>query len=112
MTQVDKRIEWKDRFDAWKASDLSVAEWCREQGVKDHQMYYWIRKFERDSLTSEPETSETQWLTVKVEDEPTSITTKLAPVFIHFGSISVEVRPGANMALLSDVVRVLQNHVN
>ncbi|WP_088052318.1 IS66 family insertion sequence element accessory protein TnpA [Virgibacillus dakarensis] len=106
MTQADKRIEWKARFDAWKASGFSVAEWCRKQGVKDHQMYYWIQKFEYD--TPKKETSETQWLTVKV-DEPINVTTGQEPVFIHFGAISVEVRPGANMAVLSDVVHVLQN---
>ncbi|WP_425319484.1 IS66 family insertion sequence element accessory protein TnpA [Sutcliffiella cohnii] len=30
MTQTDKRIEWKARFDAWKESGLNVAQWCRE----------------------------------------------------------------------------------
>jgi transposase-like protein len=42
MTIAEKRIEWKERFDAWKSSGLRVAEWCRTEGVKDHQMYYWI----------------------------------------------------------------------
>ncbi len=109
MTQIDKRIEWKKRFDAWKASDMSVAEWCREQGLKVHQMYYWIHKFERGESFPEPETSDTQWLAVNVEEEPVNNIAPKEPVFIHFGAISVEVRPGANIALLSDVVHVLQN---
>lgn len=30
-------------------------------------------------------------------------------VLIHFETLSVEVRPGTNLDLLSDVVRVIQN---
>lgn len=83
-----------------------MAEWCREQGVNNHQMYYWIRNFE-DDVASDKE-SDTKWLTVNVEDKPKGHTGQ-EPVFIHFGTISVEVRTGTNMALLSDVVHVLQN---
>ncbi|MGX8793968.1 MULTISPECIES: IS66 family insertion sequence element accessory protein TnpA [Oceanobacillus] len=27
---------------------MQVAAWCREQGIKASQMYYWIRKYEKD----------------------------------------------------------------
>uniref|UniRef100_UPI00387E0B35 IS66 family insertion sequence element accessory protein TnpA n=1 Tax=Tigheibacillus jepli TaxID=3035914 RepID=UPI00387E0B35 len=40
--QVDKRIECKTRYDAWKTSGLSASEWCRQQEIKNRQMYYWI----------------------------------------------------------------------
>ncbi|MUK86828.1 IS66 family insertion sequence element accessory protein TnpB [Ornithinibacillus sp. L9] len=102
MTKAQKRIEWKARFDAWKASGLSVAEWCRVEGVKDHQMYYWIRRFE-DEIDSE---SEVQWLAVDMQSETTGHISDQS-VFIHVGQLSIEVRPGTNMALLSDVVHVL-----
>jgi hypothetical protein len=107
MNLENKRIEWKARFDAWKSSELSVAEWCREQGLKDHQMYYWIQKFEQESL-EDGAPSNTQWLTVNVKNEPSKQVGQ-EPVFIHFDSISVEVRPGADMVLLSDVVHVLKS---
>lgn len=42
MTLVDKRIEWKERYDSWKSSGLSASEWCRLHGLKEHQMYDWI----------------------------------------------------------------------
>lgn len=45
MNDADKRIEWKARYDAWKTSGLSAAEWSRNQGINTHQLYYWIRKF-------------------------------------------------------------------
>lgn len=105
MTKAEKRIEWKARFDAWRASGLSVAEWCREKDIKDYQMYYWIRKFEDHSVTETRQ--EMQWLAVDMGTESTSYMSEES-VFIHVGQLSIEVRSGTNMALLSDVVQVLQ----
>ncbi|WP_096273227.1 IS66 family insertion sequence element accessory protein TnpA [Paucisalibacillus globulus] len=106
MTKADKRIEWKARFDAWKASGLSVAGWCREQGVNIHQMYYWVRNFGDDQTTVQE--TDTQWLTVDMKDGPTNYSGQ-DPIIIHFDAISVEVRPNADMGLLSDVVGILKN---
>lgn len=103
MTKAEKRIEWKARCDAWKASGLSVAEWCREEGVKDHQMYYWIRKFE-DDTDSKPDV---QWLAVDMQSKLTGYIGDES-IFIHVGQLSIEVRPSTNMALLSNVVHLLQ----
>jgi len=75
-------------------------------GCKCHQMYYWIQKFEVEGASGEQETSGSSWLPIQV-DYPVSAGVGEAPVFIHFGSISVEVRPGTNMSLLSDVVDLL-----
>jgi transposase-like protein len=109
MTKADKRIEWKAKFDAWKASGLSVAAWCREQEINTPQMYYWVRNF--DDEQASVHRTDTQWLTVNMKDEPTNHPGQ-EPVFIHFGKISVEVRQGANMELLTDVVRVLKINDN
>ncbi len=106
MTRTEKRIEWKARIDAWKASGLSAAAWCREQDVNSSQMYYWIRSL-NDNKADYP-TSETQWLTVDMKEEPLTFHSG-DPVLIHIDSMSIEVRQGTNMALLSDVMDVLRN---
>ena len=31
------------------------------------------------------------------------------PMFIHFGAVSIEVRPGISMNVVADIVHVLQN---
>lgn len=103
MNIAEKRIEWKARFDAWKVSGLSAAEWCRDQDIKVHQMYYWIRKFNGDSTADTA--SETKWFTVNMQDLPTGPD----PVLIHMGQMSLEVRPGTDMALLSKVMHMIQN---
>nr|WP_255585403.1 hypothetical protein [Virgibacillus sp. NKC19-3] len=46
MTLKDKRIEWKARYDAWEESEQNVAEWCRDQEIQAHQIYYWVQRFE------------------------------------------------------------------
>ncbi|MFD2195559.1 IS66 family insertion sequence element accessory protein TnpA [Oceanobacillus bengalensis] len=106
MNDADKRIKWKARFDDWQSSGLIVAEWCREQNVNVHQMYYWIRKFKGELPPSEE--PETKWLTVNVQDLP-PVHTDQESVLIHIGMLSLEVRPGTNMELLSNVMRVVQN---
>ncbi|MUV38120.1 hypothetical protein JNUCC1_01944 [Lentibacillus sp. JNUCC-1] len=106
MTLKDKRIEWKQRYDAWQESELSVAEWCRTHDVKKHQMYYWVRQFENDEDPQVNELGPTQWLTVQMDSDQVS---RPAPIYIHFDAISVEVRPGADTDLLTDVVHILQN---
>lgn len=105
MNDADKRTEWKARFDAWGSSGLSAAEWCRKQNSNIHQMYYWIRKFKEESSPSQE--PETKWLTVNLKDLPAGHTDQEA-VFIHIGTMSLEVRPGTNMELLSNVMRVVQ----
>lgn len=104
MNDADKRIEWKSRYDAWKTSGLSAAEWSRINDVKKHQMYYWIRKFREEEISTNERQS--KWLTVDVQEISSHHT---GSVLIHYGALSNEVRPGTDLNLLSDVVRVIQN---
>src|SRR5699024_12591522 len=106
MNDADKRIEWKSRYDAWKTSGLIAAEWSRINDVKIHQMYYWIRKFREEEISTNEHQS--KWLTVDVQ-EISSHDTGQESVLIHYGALSIEVRPGTDLKLLSDVVRVIQN---
>jgi len=107
MTQKDKRIEWEARYAAWKESGQSIAAWCRQQEIKAHQMYYWVQQLEHNDIAAET-SSETQWLTVQVDEEPFPSSGE-GPILLHVGAISVEVRPGADMHLLTDIVHVLQS---
>lgn len=108
MTRTEKRIEWKARIDAWKASELSAAAWCRAQGINLPQMYYWIRNFEVEGDNATNSAPETEWLTVDMKKESLNFRS-VDPVLIHFDSMSIEVRQRTDMALLSDVMDVLQN---
>lgn len=107
MTQNDNRIKWESRYDAWKDSGLNVAAWCREHDVSDKQMYYWIRKLEEGHEQPQQQNSITSWMPVQL-DSPMINNVDDVAVFIHLDSISVEVRPGANMTVVSNVVNLLR----
>lgn len=70
-------------------------------------MYYWVQRFDRDEgPTSTP--SETQWISVEV-DKNSFPSSGQGSILLHVESVSVEVRPGADMNLLSDIVQVLRS---
>ncbi|TRM11475.1 transposase [Lentibacillus cibarius] len=108
MTLKDKRLEWKTQYDAWKDSDQSIAEWCRNHGLKPHQMYYWVQQFEEGPDAPKNEPGQTQWLTVQMDNEIVASEGQ-GPIYIHLGAISVEVQPDADRDLLSDIVSLLNS---
>src|SRR5690606_42149241 len=102
MTQVEKRQKWASQVASFKASDLSAAAWCAAHDVKAHQLYYWINKFISED---EPAVKETQWLSMEVGGLDTSHQTEV--LNIKVGKATIEVSPGFNPSLLSEVIRTL-----
>lgn len=98
----ERRAAWRERVAAFRTSGQSVAVWCREQRLKEHQMRYWLRRF---ASIEEPAPSAGTWLSVALEDRETSHA--LGGVLVHVGRAAIEVRPGFDRALLADVVAVL-----
>ena len=47
-----KRKFWQAHIKAWQESDLSQAEYCRRQGLKSHNLSYWVNK--KSSKTDMP----------------------------------------------------------
>ena len=39
------RDTWKQHLETWKQSGQSQVDYCREQGLKSHQMTYWKNRF-------------------------------------------------------------------
>lgn len=106
MNKTNKRKEWEVRIEDWKASGLSKARWCRENGLKEHQMYYWIQKIDGSESQTKQMISNKDWLPVQITDERKSEPN--GSIYIHLDHMSVEVQPGVDIQLLSNVVRVLQ----
>ncbi|MBM7581799.1 hypothetical protein JOD02_000636 [Caldicoprobacter guelmensis] len=101
MTHTERRQQWKARIEAYRASDLSAKEFCKQHNISEKQLYYWLRKESPKEQTD----NTVQWLPVSLSgQEDTSgcdfLTVKVGPVVI-------EVRQGFNEKLLLDVVKVL-----
>jgi hypothetical protein len=102
MTKTENREMWEARVTEFKASDQSATAWCAAQGLKIHQLRYWIRKFKSDE---ESTTNQTQWLSVKIGGLEAGKPQEALPVRV--GKATIEVRPGFNPALLLDVIKTL-----
>lgn len=93
MTKEELRKVWASRVTEYKSSDQSVSQWCQKHGVKEQQMWYWLKK-ERERATP------TEWVPVALGEEVGSVTLRVAHV-------NIEVRRGFDQELLLSVIRVL-----
>ena len=109
MVDHELHATWRSRLKKQQVSGLSIAAWCREQGIPDHQFYYWKKKFARETTGQQSPTA-LEWAPVVVADEPEP--TESSPdhgIAIHVGHASITVQPGFNEVLLTDIIRVLQS---
>src|SRR5690625_3330805 len=93
---------WESRVAEFKASGQSATAWCASQNLKVHQLRYWVRKFgsEHDSRKKQ-----TKWLSVEFGELKADQPQKALP--IRVGKATLEVHPGFDPKLLSDVVKTL-----
>jgi hypothetical protein len=107
MTRAEKRKEWKDIINRYRSSNESVEKWCAANNVKPDRLWYWLRKHRTDNDTDKATgiVRSNQWLPVEVCEhlaiEPSDTVT------VKIGKARVEVKPGFEPMLLSQVVRVL-----
>ncbi len=98
MPKTQLQQEWEVRIRDFKTSGLSVKDWCATHEVKPHQLRYWLRK----EKANEESSAGTQWLPVEIAPETCSDF-----LIVKVGSVRIEVTPGFNPKLLSQVVRTL-----
>lgn len=54
---VEKRREWKERFERFRASGLTVARFCASEPVSEHTFYYWAKRIGRRSAVAHSTTA-------------------------------------------------------
>ncbi|WP_089610477.1 IS66 family insertion sequence element accessory protein TnpA [Dehalobacterium formicoaceticum] len=102
MTKVEKCQMWKSRVNEFKSSGQTATAWCTAHELKINQLRYWMRKFKSESKSAE---KKMQWLSVEIGGLEVSEPQEALPVRV--GKATIEVRPGFNPKLLSDVVKTL-----
>ncbi|MBC9786744.1 helix-turn-helix domain-containing protein [Heliobacterium chlorum] len=103
MTREELRKEWGARVAAYQSSGQSLTEWCVDHDLKPHQLRYWLHKQETATI---PAVKPTQWLSVEVDSF--SKDDRLgSPIVIKLGKACIEVKPGFDPVLLSQVVETL-----
>lgn len=98
-TYDESRQFWSSRVDTFKASGLTQAQFCKNNGYKVKQFNYWLRKFRE--LNNGSNNNEMKWIPVSVEDP------RVSKLNIRIGSAVIEVESGFDAKLLTEVIKTL-----
>jgi transposase-like protein len=98
---AELREAWRERVAAFHASGQSGAAWCAEHGMKEHQLWYWVRRFRENSPTA---SSSPDFLPVQIRESLSDVN---QPLRVRVGSVAIEVHPGYDVQLLRDLVETL-----
>lgn len=101
---LELRKEWEQRISDYIASGQSQAKWCEENEISYHQFGYWKKRLKDQST----EKTNNSWVPVIVEEPKTA---RCESLLIKVGSVSIEVNAGFNSTLLTEVIKVLKEHV-
>ncbi len=97
MANNTKQELWEERVKSFRASGLSRRAWCIEHEIPEHQLGYWVRKFN----TNPPELGSKRWVGI-----PTASGGEPA-ISIKIGEVTLAVKSGFDHQLLADVIRTL-----
>jgi hypothetical protein len=101
MTKLEQQKEWENRINLYRASGRSVTQWCAANNVRPGQLWYWLRKFKSGNDAALIPSN--QWLPVEVRHHSPGDN----PLLIRVGEACIQVKPGFDPALLTQVVRTL-----
>ena len=94
-----KRRYWEKHVEAWRASGLPQAQYCRRHNLKVHCLVYWRKKFPRKS--QDP----ISFVQLKLPDE--FQVRRPAAIKITVGACRIEVERGFDPDTLKKIVRTL-----
>ena len=107
MEKNQKRIKWRNIVNEFKKSGKSVPKWCESNGIKVHNLRYWLKKFNDETLITKSECQKetTEWVTVNTAEMNSKI--NKSPLKITIGKASIEVNNEFDPNLLKDVIKAL-----
>ena len=94
---------WRRRFATVVPGEISVRQWCDQEGVSEHQYYYWRRRI---AAVSDEGSAQGRWLAVEVA-EPIPALTAPGGVTVRIAGASIELQAGFDPAMLRAVVHAL-----
>jgi len=94
---------WRKHVQAFESSGLTRNGYCQRNGVNVYQLDYWRRRFKK-SKPPGPSPADT-WIPVRVRDDQAS--EKGSGVCLRISRLAIEVKPGFDRELLTDVLRTI-----
>jgi hypothetical protein len=107
MTRAEKQKEWENKVANYRGSKQSVSKWCAANNESPDRLWYWLRKHKTGEYTDKNTAlvQSNRWLPVEVCEHSSKEDDNALAVKI--GKACIEVKPGFEPILLSQVVRVL-----
>lgn len=81
---------------------MTVRQWCDQQGITEHQYYYWRRRI---AAVADEKSAEGRWLAVKVT-EPAAPNVP-GGLIVRIAGAAIELQSGFDPIMLRAVVRAL-----
>ncbi|KYH30053.1 MULTISPECIES: IS66 family insertion sequence element accessory protein TnpA [Moorella] len=104
MTKAERQALWETRIAEYKKSGQSVREWCAtHEDVNPKQLWYWLRKYKNQDVVYPGNSN--RWLPVEIREPSSGVQGN--SLLVRIGKTCIEVKPGFDPALLSQVVKVL-----
>jgi hypothetical protein len=107
MKRAEKQKEWERKVIQYRDSKQSVAHWCAANNESPDRLWYWLRKHKTGEYAAENTAliRPDKWLQVEVcENSPIEPSDGIT---VKVGKACIEIKPGFEPILLSQVVRVL-----
>ncbi len=106
MTQSHKPkrslLDWKKEVSQWRASGLSMKDYCREAGLITHQLGYYKRKFSSHAIRPDPPSSSFAQVSLASSQETFALRLRLPSGHI------IEGISASNLPLVQALIGALQ----
>ncbi len=96
---AQKRRYWKKHVEAWRASGLPQARYCRRHNLKVHRLVYWRKKFTRKTKEA------VSFVQIKLADDFQPL--RAAAIKVAVGSFRIEVERGFDPDTLKQLIDTL-----
>jgi hypothetical protein len=109
MANAELVLTWREHFEDFAQSEMTVRDWCDFNRIPQHQYYYWRRKLLRIDAASSPSTS-ASWMSVDLlEPSITADASRVLTLRIAPGTpgAEIDIRSGFCPDLLRAVVQAL-----
>jgi hypothetical protein len=101
----NKREIWIERIQDYKASSLTAAKWCEENGLSINSLRYYTHKFNKEK--KEQESNQTKWATVTPAPKENTVN-EAQTIKVTIGQAIIEIVPGFDSNTFETLVRILK----
>ena len=108
LVQNVRAREWAEMIRQQKASNLTVADWCKANNLGTNTFYYRQRKLRRMAVESSPKFVEIKTSDVSSKEvNPVSKDIENSTASIHFGDTLIRLTNDASPELVTAIVKAL-----